>query len=141
MKTPNGGFLVVSLWWLVMERITYELPPNRDSLTLGLPMTVLVGRVTVSVRIVAGGATEEVALEQDDGEVRETEEGPLETEGDAEAPLWLEGERGRPEDLAVSTWRGDLAVRTRRGSATTPLDVDGFVSPSFDLPMKDFSFP
>jgi len=109
--------------------------------TLGLPVTVLVGRVTVSVRIVAGGATEEVALEQDDGEVRETEEGPLETEGDVEAPLWLEGERGRPEDLAVSTWRGDLAVRTRRGSSTTQLDVDEIFSPSFDLPIKDFSFP
>ena len=31
-----------------------------------------------------GGATEEVALEQEDGDVSETEDGALETEGEAE---------------------------------------------------------
>ena len=35
------------------------------------------------------GETEDVALEQEEGEVRETEEGPFETEGDIEAqPFW-----------------------------------------------------
>ena len=47
--------------------------------------------MTLSVRTVVGGTTEDVALEQEDGDVRETEEGALETDGDAEAQPVCEG--------------------------------------------------
>ena len=38
-----------------------------------------------------GGATEEVALEQEDGDVSETEDGALETEGEAEVHSFCDG--------------------------------------------------
>ena len=54
-------------------------------LTLGLPFAAFIGSEDASNGAVAVGATEEVALEQEDGEVNETEDGPFETEGDVEA--------------------------------------------------------
>ena len=80
---------------------------NVVRLTLGLPLTAFCGSVTLSVRMVLAGATEEVALEQEDGEVSETEEGALETEGEVDAHVGscccccCEG--GKAADLAVKT--------------------------------------